>query len=221
MCGRFTLFCEVERVSNRFGVEKGTVEIEPRYNIAPTEEILGVVNGRQRRLALFRWGLIPFWAEEPSIGNRMINARVEAVSTKPAFRRSLKNRRCLIVADGFYEWRKEKKTKVPMYIRLTSHEPFGFASLWDEWTAPQGEKVTSCTIITIESNALISEIHPRMPVILTREAEDYWLDDSIVDPARLLPWLKPYPSEEMEAYEVDRTVNSSSHKGPDCVEPVG
>lgn len=221
MCGRFSLFCGIESVGQRFSVEIDSLKIEPRYNIAPSEDILVILQDTRRRLAFFRWGLIPFWAKEPGIGNRMINARVETISQKPAFRRSLIKKRCVILADGFYEWRKDNHKKVPMYIRLKSHEPFGFAGLWDEWDPSQGEKISSCTIITTESNELVSKIHSRMPVILVDEAEENWLDHTIEDSVSLVPWLKPYPSEEMEAYEVSRAVNSPRYKGPDCIKPLG
>jgi putative SOS response-associated peptidase YedK len=173
-----------------------------------------------RRAGFLRWGLIPSWAKEPSIGDRMINARAETVAEKPSFRRALQKRRCLILADGFYEWRAEGKRKTPMFISLASREPFGFAGLWESWRSPTGETVRSCTIITTAPNALMESIHNRMPVILPREVEARWLDRSIEDPARLLPLLAPYPAGEMDAYEVAALVNSPRNDSPACIAPV-
>jgi len=149
----------------------------------------------------------------------MINARAETVATKRAFRVALRKRRCIVVADGFYEWQKRDRTKQPFHIVLKSGEPFGFAGLWETWRSPEGEEVKSCTIITVDANELLRPIHDRMPMILTREAETVWLDPAIQDPARLLPLLTPYPSDEMECYAVDTWVNSPAHDTPACVTP--
>jgi len=150
----------------------------------------------------------------------MINARAETVATKSAFRVALRNRRCLVVADGFYEWQQRGRTKQPYRIVLKSREPFGFAGLWETWTAPDGETIRTCTIITTEANEQLKPIHDRMPVILTREAEDIWLDPAIQDPAKLLPLIRPYPAEEMDAYPVSRWVNKPDHDSPECIEPM-
>jgi putative SOS response-associated peptidase YedK len=197
--------------------------LAPRYNIAPTQSVIVVGDDGERYLKQMRWGLIPSWAKDESIGNRMINARAETIAEKPAFRAALKKRRCLIPADGFYEWKKgetSKAPKQPFCIRLKSKEPFGFAGLWEHWTSPDGEEVLSCTIITTEVNELLKEVHHRMPVILPREAEAVWLDPKIQDTDKLLPLLKPYPSDEMEFYPVDRIVNSPANDTPDCIVPI-
>ena len=154
------------------------------------------------------------------MGDRMINARAETVAEKPSFRRALQKRRCLVLADGFYEWRKEGKKKTPMYITLKSHEPFGFAGLWETWKSPEGEAIHSCTLITTTPNALMESIHNRMPVILPRDAEAQWLDRAIEDPERLLPLLAPYSAADMDAYTVSLAVNSPRNDSPVCIEPT-
>ncbi len=223
MCGRFSLTANLTTVAQRFGVRTATAESAvwvPSYNIPPTKPVIVVNDDGTRSLTEMRWGLIPSWAKDPSIGNRMINARAETVATKPAFRVSLRKRRCLIVADGFYEWQKQGRSKQPYHIALKTGEPFGFAGLWDSWTAPDGEEIKTCTIITTEANDLLKLIHDRMPVILTREAEDIWLDPAIQDPTRLLPLLTPYPAEAMVAYPVSTKVNNPAHDSQECIIPL-
>ena len=225
MCGRFSLSANLTIVSQRFGVPMPTAESAawtPHYNITPTKTVVVVGDDGARYLTQMRWGLIPSWAKDPSIGNRMINARAETVATKPAFRSALRKRRCLIAADGFYEWQKRGRTKQPFHIVLKSREPFGFAGLWDEWTdRATGQQVRSCTIITTEPNQLLSTIHDRMPVILPAEAHALWLDRNADDPDVLRSLLKPYPSEEMEAYQVSTLVNSVRNDVPECALPAG
>jgi putative SOS response-associated peptidase YedK len=164
--------------------------------------------------------LIPSWAKDEAIGHRMINARAETLAEKPSFKRALQKRRCLIVADGFYEWKAAGKKKTPMFIALKSRQPFGFAGLWETWKSPKGEAIHSCTIITTTPNTLMESIHNRMPVILRREAEAQWLDRAVDDPQKLLPLLTPYPDNEMTAYEVSQIVNSPRNDVPACIEPV-
>ncbi|NJD67799.1 MAG: hypothetical protein C3F12_04465 [Candidatus Methylomirabilota bacterium] len=221
MCGRFTLTTTLDTAALRFKVRTGLEEADykPRYNIAPTQAVIVVGDDEQRYLTRMRWGLVPSWAKDPAIGNRMINARAETVATKRAFRAALRKRRCLVVADGFYEWQKRDRTKQPFRIVLKNGEPFGFAGLWDTWRSPEGEEVKSCTIITVDANELLRPIHDRMPAILTREAEAVWLDPAIQEPARLLPLLTPYPSDEMECHAVDAWVNNPAHETPACVAP--
>src|SRR5574337_1202802 len=201
MCGRFSLTTSLGAVALRFGVRTGLEDAGDvsRYNIAPTQTVIVVGDDGTRYLTQMRWGLIPSWAKDPAIGNRMINARAETVATRPAFRVALRKRRCLVVADGFYEWQERLRGKQPYYLAIKSCEPFGFAGLWDAWTSPDGEEIRSCTIITTEANELLLPIHDRMPVILTREAEAIWLDPAFQDPTRLLLLLRPYPAEDMEA----------------------
>jgi len=222
MCGRFTLTAGLDRIEERFSFRRAAnFSFAPHYNIAPSQPVLTVMNdGTERRAGLLRWGLIPSWAKEESIGNRMINARAETLAEKPSFRRALQKRRCLVIADGFYEWKTEGKRKTPMFITLKSREPFGFAGLWETWKAPNGEAVHSCTIITTTPNTLMESIHNRMPVILSRKAEASWLDRTVDDPQTLLPLLVPYPDKEMSAYEVSLLVNSPRNDVPACIEPV-
>lgn len=220
MCGRFTLTTNLGAIAKRFGVSRFLEEVGPRYNIAPTQTVIVVNDDGSRHLTQMQWGLIPSWAKDPAIGNRMINARAETVATKPAFRVALRKRRSIIPADGFYEWQPVGRRKQPVYITLKSREPFSFAGLWETWSSPEGQEIKSCTIITTEANELLKPIHDRMPVILTREAEAVWLDPTIQDPERLLSLLKPYPAEEMEVYPVNLRVNDPGNDDPECIEPL-
>jgi putative SOS response-associated peptidase YedK len=193
----------------------------PRYNVAPTQSVAVVLNEATKRLSMAQWGLIPSWAKDPAIGSQMINARAETLPEKPAFRAAFKKRRCLVLADGFYEWRKEAdgKTKTPLYIRLASGVPFAIAGLWEVWTSPEGEKRRTCTIITTSPNDLMAQIHNRMPAILPLDTYTDWLDDSI--PALALSaMLKPFPAELMQAYPVSRRVNSPANDDPTLVQPA-
>ncbi len=222
MCGRFTLSASATDLIQQFDLGDLTAW-SPRYNIAPTQEVLTVVKmpeTSERQARLLRWGLIPMWAEEPSVGSRMINARAETVATKPAFRRAFRERRCLILADGFYEWQRQNGRKQPFYIRLHDGRPSAFAGLWERWVAPDGQPLDSCTIITTTSNELVGQIHNRMPVILAPEDYSLWLDPSVQDSERLQPLLRPYSSEEMTAYPVSTRVNNPSNDTPDCIVPV-
>lgn len=214
MCGRFTLIQDIQTVARTILQPQtvavpATLHTKARYNIAPTQDIVTVMQNGQAHLDLMRWGLIPSWAKEESIGSRMINARAETLAEKPSFKRLLHSRRCLIVADGFYEWAQEasSKAKTPMYITLKNQEPFAFAGLWDSWRNPQGEYIRTCTIITTEPNELMQSIHNRMPAILPLAAREEWLNPSLHDPQNLLPLLAPYNADEMQARPVSRLVN--------------
>lgn len=222
MCGRFTLTADVNAIQGAFPWLHVPGELQPRYNIAPSQPVAVVPNDGKNRLDFFVWGLIPSWAKDPSIGNRMINARSETLAEKPSFRTSFKRRRCLVLADGFYEWRQEAKgqPKTPMYIRLESGDPFAFAGLWDQWNAADGSTILSCTIITTEPNPLVQRIHNRMPVILPTQAYEAWLEQGEQNPAELSQWLKPYPAAEMMAYPVSRQVNSPGNESPNVILPV-
>jgi len=221
MCGRFTLTTDLERLETRFDFQAANLSFVPHYNIAPSQSVLTVIADEGgNRAGFLRWGLIPSWAKDSTIGDRMINARAETVAEKPSFRRALQKRRCLVLADGFYEWRKEGRTKTPMFIILTSREPFAFAGLWETWKPPTGDPVHSCTIITTSPNSLMTAIHNRMPVILPRTAESLWLDRTVADPQALLPLLTPYAAELMEAYAVSPLVNSPRNDTPACIEPL-
>ncbi len=218
MCGRYTLKTPVEALAKRFEV-KDVSSVVPSYNIAPTQEVASVLSENGvRALEMLHWGLIPSWADDPEIGSRMINARAETVPEKPSFRRAFRSRRCLILADGFYEWRKTGGGKQPHYIRLEDGSPFAFAGLWESWK--NGREIRSCAIITTEANEIVGEIHDRMPVILHPEDYDLWLDPDFDEKDPLTTLLKPYPASEMEAYPVSRYVNSPSNDDPGCVQPV-
>lgn len=221
MCGRYTLRARLNQLLQIYGAQS-EVELTPRYNIAPTQDVAAVrstADANARELVLLHWGLIPSWAKDPKIGNRMINARGETVAEKPSFRTAFKRRRCLVLADGFYEWRKEGKAKQPYYIRMKDEMPIAFAGLWEHWKG-NGLTIESCTIITTSANQLMSELHDRMPVILSGQDIDTWLDQTIDDPEILQPMLDPYPDDEMEAYPVSTLVNSPKHETSECIEPV-
>ncbi len=221
MCGRYSLIADIQELARQFEFDGTGFENSPRYNVAPTQSVLTVTNRDQRQAEYMRWGLIPSWAKDASISNRMINARGETVSQKPSFRNALQRRRCLVLADGFYEWQKVGKGKRPMRIVLKSREPFAFAGLWETWRNPEGDTVLSCTIITTGANDLLRPIHERMPVILPRELEEFWLDGDITDPAVLSEVLSPYPDESMEAYQVSPQVNKATNDGADLILPAG
>jgi putative SOS response-associated peptidase YedK len=223
MCGRYTLSDPGDLLTD-LGVEvPGEVGFRPRYNIAPTQAVAAVRNaphGGNRELWLLHWGLIPSWAKDHTIGNRMINARSETVAEKPSFRNAFKRRRCLILTDGFYEWVKVGKAKQPHHIHLQGGRPFVFAGLWEHWTKGQAGPIESCTILTTESNEKLRPLHHRMPVILHRKDWDLWLDPSMEDPAALLPLLKPYPDDEIEYRAVSQLVNNPRNDVPECLNPV-
>lgn len=219
MCGRYSLTAQREKLKAEFELQdRHLANISPRYNIAPSQVVPALVSEADvRRLELCRWGLVPSWAKDPAIGNRMINARKETLTEKPSYRTPFKNRRCLVLADGFFEWKQEGRRKVPYYIRLKSGAPFGFAGLWSRWESREGQNIISCSIITGEPNELMKSIHMRMPVIIQKNQRDLWLDHSRYAPSKLLSLLEPYPSDEMEAFPVSTIVNSPSNDRPECV----
>jgi putative SOS response-associated peptidase YedK len=220
MCGRYTLASPTERLAEEFGVDAASIELAPNYNVAPTQQVAAVLEeGGQRRLEVLRWGLIPPWADDPGIGSRMINARSETAPGKPSFRRAFRERRCLIPADGFYEWQRTNGAKQPYYIHMEEGRPFAFAGLWESWSKGGEGEVRTCTILTTGANALVGEVHDRMPVILAHDAYDVWLDPAS-ERDELTGLLAPYPVDEMEAYPVSRFVNSPSNNDPRCIEPA-
>jgi putative SOS response-associated peptidase YedK len=220
LCGRFVQYTLFPLLKIEFSlVSSANVSLKPSYNIAPTQEIPVVVNEGGNRLITCRWGLIPPWSKDLSIGNRMINARAETLAEKPSFKGPLKKHRCLIVADGFYEWKKTEHSKTPVYITMKDGQPFGFAGLYSDWRPPEGEIIRTCTIVTTEPNKLLEPIHNRMPAIIRPEDRDRWLDPGEHDPDKLLPLLAPYPPGELNAWEVSRTVNSPSNNDPQLIEP--
>jgi putative SOS response-associated peptidase YedK len=221
MCGRFTLTVNPADLQDAFENVTFPQKFAPRYNIAPTQPVLAIPNDESSTADFFLWGLIPMWAKDPGIGNKLINARAETLAEKPSFRGSLKYNRCLVLADGFYEWKSGAgKTKTPYFIHMNDRKPFAFAGLWDIWTGPDGSPVKTCTIITTEPNDLMSLIHNRMPAILHPRDYAKWLDPSPQTPDSLLPLLKPYPDEQMNAYPVSTLVNKPENDIPELVVQV-
>ncbi|QPC80692.1 SOS response-associated peptidase [Phototrophicus methaneseepsis] len=218
MCGRYVLNATPEQLQKAFDLDN-VPRLEPRYNIAPTQPVPIITDASPKELTLVQWGLVPSWSKDPSIGGRMFNARAETAAEKPSFRNAFKRRRCLIPATGFYEWRKEGKTKKPQYIHMKDNSIFAFAGLWEVWTDPEGGELWSCTILTGEPNDLIEPLHNRMAVILEQGDYDTWLDQDAPTEA-LTEVLQPYPSEEMAYYEVATTVNSYRNEGAELIEPL-
>lgn len=222
MCGRYTLTPEQKAIQRRFNIKPGPYMHEPRYNIAPSQPAPVIVRESENVLKMMKWGLVPHWAKDSKIGFKLINARAETITKKPSFKTPFKKRRCLVLADGFYEWENEKskRVKIPHIFVLKSRRPFAFAGLWDEWETPGGEPLLSFTIITTGPNDLMKTIHDRMPVILRKEDEELWLDPGVRDENTLLELLKPYESGLMEEYEVAVKVNSPNEDSPECVKPA-
>ena len=223
MCGRYTQHHDAGAIQTRFSVTEEALSLDgPRFNIAPRQEIAVVVAGENQARILdgFEWGLVPSWAKETAIGAKMINARAETVAEKPSFRTALVRRRCIIPADGFYEWDKIGPVKQPIYFRRTDGDLFGFAGLWEEWRGPDKNlpPLRTCTIITTEANQTVGRVHDRMPVMLRPdEAESIWLNPAVQKTAELLPLLVPYPDAEMESFVVSRRVNTPANEGSDLI----
>lgn len=225
MCGRYSLTRRQQEVSERFGVKQLAVELVPRFNIAPTQSVPVVLRSGavdETSIEMMRWGLVPYWVKDLKSSKPMINARAETLTEKASFKQSLARRRCLVPSDGFYEWKKEGKLKLPMFIHgAVERELFAFAGLWDEWTNGEtGEKLRSCTIITTEANRFMSCVHDRMPVILRPADEATWLDTSICDPAKLTSLLCPAAEDRLAMYEVSSKVNKAAVESPDLIEPA-
>lgn len=222
MCGRYVVTTPGEVLAELFELDEKP-HLTPRFNVAPTQEVAIVrrrADGGSRELARVQWGLVPFWAKERAIGNKLINARAETLAEKPAFRDSFKKRRCLVPADGFYEWQRTDGRKQPWLLRLRGGAPFAFAGLWSAWKDRESaDVVESCTIVTTTPNQLAATIHDRMPVILPWERHGDWLAAD-ADPGALAALLAPYPAAEMEAIPVSTWVNSPAHDDPRCVEPL-
>lgn len=225
MCGRFERITPIKVLATLFDCPEAPPETRTHYNIAPTQpaavvRIIRASETGEREMAVMRWGLIPSWADDPAIGNRLINARSETAAEKPSFRNALKKRRCLVPIDGFYEWQATgKKTKQPHLIRLKDGQPFALAGLWEKWTAPDGELVESFTILTTDANAMMRPIHNRMPVIVAKEDYDLWLDNE-TDLEEVKGLLKQFPAEQMESFPVSTVVNNPRNELPECVQPV-
>jgi len=221
LCGRFVQYSLFPLLEKEFSLKFGAdVPLRQSYNIAPTQDVPVVVNEEGNRLTLCRWGLIPSWAKDASIGSRMINARAETLAEKPSFKGPLKKHRCLVVADGFYEWKKTDSGKVPLYITMKDGRPLGFAGLYSDWTPPGGDTIRTCTIVTTEPNELLRPIHNRMPVIIKPDKREQWLDPEEHDPEKLSSLLTPYPSDELDTWEVSRAVNSPSNDDPQLIQPT-
>jgi putative SOS response-associated peptidase YedK len=218
MCGRFTLK-EVGSLADLFQLPPPAA-LEPRHNIAPTQQVAAVrvaPDRDERELVLLRWGLIPAWAQDPAAMSLMINARAETAATKPAFRSALRRRRCLVPADGFYEWQSHGRQKQPFHIRMRDDSLFALAALWERWQSPDGVIIDSCALLTVEANELMRTVHDRMPVILDAADFDLWLDPQVQEVEMLQPLLRPYPSEAMVAYPVSTLVNNARNDDPQCL----
>ena len=223
MCGRFTLTAEFHEIIDRFAIEAAIADelYQESYNVAPSQSVLSVINdGEKNRLGYLKWGLIPSWSKDEKIGSKLINARGETLAEKPSFRDAFRKRRCLVLADSFYEWEcYENGTKIPMRIRLKSNEVFAMAGIWERWKKGN-DTIFTCTVITTSPNKLMSDIHDRMPVILHKDDEQTWLNPKVQDSQLLSQYLQPFPQELMEAYEVSSLVNSPKNNQPQCIEKI-
>jgi putative SOS response-associated peptidase YedK len=229
MCGRFTLRTPASAIAEQFSLLE-VPDLQPRFNIAPSQPVAVVrvdplakettPQALKRQLVFLHWGLVPSWADDPKIGNRMINARAETAADKPSFRAAMRRRRCLIVADGFYEWQTRGKRRQPMYIHLRDGRPFGFAGLWESWEGAGHSALESCTILTTAANDFMRPIHDRMPVIVPPADYALWLDPAEQQPDAIRPLLRSYPADEMEAYAVSPRVNSPTRDDEACLERV-
>lgn len=222
MCGRYSQTQGGKTIAQAFSLPQ-VPELTPRYNVAPGQDIavIGRANARSpRQLKGLRWGLIPRWAKDHRMGHKLINARSETAATKPSFREALAKRRCLIPADGFYEWERTEAGKQPFYFHMADHSPFAFAGLWERWRSPDGEVITSCTVLTTVANALLAPIHDRMPVILSPGNYEPWLDPRLTDAQQLQPLMASYDATPMIRYAVDQQVNSPGRDDPSCLAPL-
>ena len=221
MCGRITLTSPAAVIAELFGLA-AIPGLEPRYNIAPTQLLAAVRTDQHtgtRRLDHLRWGLVPYWAKDPAIGNRMINARADSLGDKAAFESAFRKRRCLVVVSGFYEWQRVGKLAQPYLLRMSDGSPFGLAGLWEVWRNPAGEKLETCAVVTTDANAVMKAIHDRMPVIVPPEGFAAWLDPAMVDTSKLDPLLRPVECTSLEAVPVSTYVNDPRNEGERCVEP--
>lgn len=231
MCGRYTIIHAADAVAERFGVEPLPFDQGPRYNVAPMQGVPIIIEDQGKRTqVLANWGLVPFWAKDPAIGNKLINARVETLAEKASFKYALARRRCLVPADGFYEWQRTASGNQPYYIRRRDHGLFAMAGLWEIWESPDGSPFLSCAIVTVPPNNVLRPIHSRMPAILLPENEAAWLGNGSSSRAgprasgspaeQALSLLRPYPDELLEAYRISRYVNNPANEGPLCIRPA-
>jgi len=217
ICGRFARINTAREIEIEFNLDQVEIKLAPSYNIAPTHEVAVIIKNGASKLTAMRWGLIPFWAKDESIGSKLINARAETVDEKPSYKHSFQKRRCLIVANGFYEWQHRGKSKQPFFIHLKDNKPFCFAGIYDNWNSANGEKITTCSIITTDASQEIKSIHPRMPVMVKREDFSIWLKNFSLHEVKKL--LVPY-SADLEYYEVSMDVNSPSNNYSELIKPI-
>jgi len=223
MCGRFTLLVPAEELAQQFSLPIVPEAVAPRYNVAPTQPVAIVRLDKergQRELTYVHWGLIPFWAEDPSIGSRMINARAETAAEKPSFRAAFKYRRCLVPASGFYEWQKQNGKKQPFYIHPAEGNVLGLAGLWERWVSPDGSEIESCTILTTTPSGDVANLHDRMPLILDPADYDSWLQSDGAHLDELQHLLRPAPEGTLAAEPVSTFVNKPGNEGPECIAPL-
>ena len=222
MCGRFVRKSTLEEIATAFDLDISGIDFDfaPRFNISPGQQVAAAIFDAGRKLKPFKWGLVPFWAKNEKIGYKMINARAETVAEKPGFKQAFTKRRCIVVADGFYEWQHAGKTKVPHFVHFKNEKPMGFAGLYERWKAPNGKALDTCTIITTSANALMQPIHDRMPVILYKKAFGTWLDPNANDSHKLTELLKPFDPDKMESYPVSPLVNSPKNNSPECIKRI-
>lgn len=218
MCGRYTITTDAATLAQRFAARLPAQMPEPRFNAAPTQPLPVVLYTEDRHIELLRWGLVPHWADDPSIGNKLINARAETIAQKPSYREAFRQRRCLVLADGYYEWQKTAAGKIPMRFLLNDELPFAFAGLWETWRDGE-DRIQSFTIITTSANEITAPIHHRMPAILRPEYEAAWLDPN-TDPVDLHTMLLPYPDDAMQVYAVSKSINSPANEGPSLIAPL-
>jgi putative SOS response-associated peptidase YedK len=224
MCGRYSQRQPAEVIAKAFEVDN-VPALEPRYNVAPTQSVPTVLQpsvSKNRQFKMMHWGLIPKWAKDSKIGSKLINARAETVAEKPAFKSAFRKRRCLVLADGFYEWQQQdnKKQKQPYYFFLKDGQPFAFAGLWEQWEDASGEVIDSCTLLTTDANELMRPVHNRMPVILNPKDYERWLDSELKEPEQLQPLLRPYSTQEMLTYPVSTVVNKPSNDNTECIKSI-
>jgi putative SOS response-associated peptidase YedK len=220
MCGRFVRIKTIHEIADIFNIKEVESDLAPSYNIAPKQPIVVVMEDGKKKLVTMQWGLIPRWAKDDKISNKLINARSETIDQKPSFKNSFIHRRCIVVADGFYEWTERGGKKRPVYIYLESGQTFGMAGVYDTWKTSEGEEITTCTIITTEANEFMKKLHHRMPVILEPEYYDYWLNPENKDITKLKEILNKFISQQLDFHEVSSAVNSPVFNSPDCIKPL-
>ncbi|MGP4075339.1 SOS response-associated peptidase [Halobacillus sp. K22] len=220
MCGRYTLFSEEAQIVEEFGINHSIEDYQPRYNIAPGQKVLAIIhNGKEKKAGFMYWGLVPSWAKDPKIGYKMINARSETAHEKPSFKHLMSKKRCLIVADSFYEWKKTENGKQPLRIYPENRKLFAFAGLWDQWKTEEEERFT-CTILTQEADRFMADIHHRMPVILPKQEQEKWIEPLKWKPEEAHDFVQDLGGESLEAYEVSDYVNAAQREGEECIKPL-